>query len=65
MIKRFLVWATSVLIAHLVFQGLRILFETGHYFWFSLGITLIHDYFDRWRSFFVTFFILDEVQREQ
>ena len=63
--KRVLVWATSVLIAHLVFQGLRILFETGHYFWFSVFLTLIHDYFYRWRSFFVTFFALDEVQREQ
>lgn len=65
MIKRFLVWLTSLMIAHLVFQWLRILFETGHYFWFSFGVALIHDYFDRWKSFFVTFFVLDEVKREQ
>ena len=63
--KKFLVWATSVLIAHLMFHVLRILFVTEHYFWFSILITLVHDYFDRWRSWFVTFFVLDEVQREQ
>ncbi len=63
--KKLIVWMTSVMIAHLVFHGLRILFETGHYLWFSVGLTLVHDYFDRWRSWFVTFFVLDEVQREQ
>ena len=63
--KKLLVWVTSVLIAHLVFQGLRMLFETGHYFWFSVLLTLVHDYFDRWRSWFVTFFVLDEVKYEQ
>ncbi len=63
--KKFLVWTTSVLIAHLVFHTLRILFLTEHYFWFSILLTLVHDYFDRWRSFFVTFFVLDEVKHEQ
>ena len=63
--KKLLVWTTSVLIAHLVFQGLRILFETGHYFWFSVLLTLIHDYFDRWRNRFLWFFEDRKVQSEQ
>ena len=63
--KNIIVWIASVLIAQLFFHAMRILWEGQHYFWFSILITVVHDYGFGWRNWFLWFFENRKVQNEQ
>lgn len=62
--KNFLVWIVVVMIFHLIFHGLRWMWNREHYFWFSIAMALTVDNFWQFKYWFIRFFAEEPVNEQ-